>query len=182
MTGQNLAITFACITILSGCASLDDSFSAYRRNLPDNAPKGYASYLDAQDDLKKKDYSRAAYNFCDAANLGYSKANSFCAKYSIIGASVRAATYLDDNLFFDKTKDKNGDRYIADMMRWSICGAAQYGEPAKSLCKKIKSMSDSATIKTVHNAKNQYFNAVKNQRLKTLKEKDSSLNLKLEEF
>ena len=54
MTGQNLAITFACITILSGCASLDDSFSAYRRNLPDNAPKGYASYLDAQDDLKKK--------------------------------------------------------------------------------------------------------------------------------
>lgn len=185
MTEKNLTISLACIAILSGCANIDDSFSAYRRNLPDDAPKGYASYLDALDDLKEKDYSRAAYNFCDAAKLGYSKANSFCARYSIIGASARAATYLTDDSPYPRThtiSKESEQKYISDMMRWSVCKGAKYGEPAKSLCKKIQSMSDQDTIKAVHNAKKQYFNNLNKQRVRSVKQKNQGLNLKLEEF
>ncbi len=65
MSGQNLAITFACITILSGCSNIGDSISSYIRDLPDDAPKGLALYLDAQDWLAKKDYKMAAFCYCD---------------------------------------------------------------------------------------------------------------------
>lgn len=179
MTEKSLAIAFSCITMLSGCANIGDSISSYVRDLPDDAPKGYALYLDAQDWLAEKDYVMAAFDYCGAAELGYSKANSYCAKYSVVRASVKANTYVDKSLRLPQVKEQE---LIANMMRREICNAAQYGEPAKSLCKKIELLSDTAVIKTVHNAKNQYLNAVKNQRLKILKEKDKGLSLKLEDF
>lgn len=181
MSGQNLAITFACITVLSGCANIGDSIRSHLRGLPDDTPKGYATYLEAQDKLKEKNYSSAAILFCCAAELGYSKANSKCAQYSIIKASVDAQNRPIETKGY-QISESSKQSITAWLMKLEICDAAQYGEPAKSMCKKIESLSDAAVIKTVHNAKNQYFNAVKNQRLKTLKEKDKDLTLKLEDF
>lgn len=181
MTGQNLAITFACMTILSGCANIGDSIRSHLRGLPDDTPKGYATYLEAQDMLKEKNYSSAAILFCCAAELGYSKANSKCAQYSIIKASVDAQNHPVKTKGY-QISESSEQSTTAWLMKLEICDAAQYGEPAKSMCKKIESLSDAAVIKTVHNAKNQYFNDLNKQRIRSVKQKNQELNLKLEEF
>jgi hypothetical protein len=168
-SSATLFIAATSTILLSGCASMLDSMDAATLGLPDDAPAGYASFLKGQQYLGNRDFSMAKFSFCNSAELGYNKAKSQCAKYSVVNASLR------------HSNSSSSARFVATSMRTAICDVAQYGEPAKSLCAKIRTMGDTEVINTVHNARKKIMG--KGTPVKTPQNpSQNSMTLQIEEF
>lgn len=81
-----ISISSICL-ILSGCAQLGEGLYSLGQETPENAPRGYHSYKVAQTFERQNDLSLAAFNYCQAAELGHPKAKSKCINFSYRAAA-----------------------------------------------------------------------------------------------
>ena len=87
-----LTIVLACTGMLTtGCAQIGEGLSALGKPTPENAPPGYHSFESAKQHEQANDLSAAAFNYCNAAELGHPQAKQKC-----IETAFRAAGAGED--------------------------------------------------------------------------------------
>ena len=166
-----LAVTASIM--LTGCAELLEKTAGLSEDTPANAPKGYHTFNNAQRDLSNGNLSLATFNFCNAADLGHPQAHKECSKYTIIQEAL---------LIHDQAKELSKN-FLASRARTHICKVEKYGDPAKSLCSKIKTADDNSVIQSVMTSAATMLKAMEDTRINNaMKSGSTSSGLKVEDF
>ena len=100
-----IALSSVCL-MLSGCAQFGESLYSLGQETPENAPEGYHSYKMAQSMEQQNNIPLAAFNYCQAAELGHPKAKSKCLNLSYRAAEKEDVTNICKARGIDKKADQ----------------------------------------------------------------------------
>lgn len=106
------------LLLLTGCAQMIESMSSLGEEAPKDAPPGHFTFVNAQKWVSKNDFSMAAFDFCNAAELGHPLAKSKCIEYAYL-AAINDPMKICKASDYDKQADK-------------LCSNLWWGKPSKS--------------------------------------------------